>query len=72
MFSQFRPFGETRGDLDLSQVASLSVGWGGYFGTEGERISFTVQPPQRFVCSVLGEHGLQTNGSRGGDANANH
>ncbi len=52
MFSQFKPFGQTRGELDLSQVASISVGWGGYFGTEGERITFTVRPPQRFLCNL--------------------
>ena len=52
MFSQFKPFGQTRGELDLSQVASISVGWGGYFGTEGERITLTVRPPQRFLCNL--------------------
>jgi len=52
MFSQFKPFGQTRGELDLSQVASISVGWGGYLGTEGEHITLTVKPPQRFVCSA--------------------
>ena len=52
MFSQFKPFGQTRGELDLSKIASISVGWGGYFGTAGERITLTVKPPQRFVCGV--------------------
>jgi hypothetical protein len=50
MFSQFRPFGTTAGQLDLSQVASVSVGWGGYLGMDGEQIRFTAKPPQRFVC----------------------
>lgn len=50
MFSQFRPFGQTRGPLDLTKVASISVGWGGYFGTIDEKIVFAVKPPQRFVC----------------------
>jgi len=49
MFSQFRPFGQTQGELDLSKIASISIGWGGYLGTEGEQITFTVKPPQRFV-----------------------
>ena len=53
MFDHFRPFGETRGRLDLTQIASISVGWGGYFGTLGETIEFTVKPPQRFA---LGEN----------------
>ena len=52
MFSQFRPFGQTRGELDLSRIASVSVGWGGYFGAEGEQITFTVKPPQRFICNM--------------------
>jgi hypothetical protein len=50
MFSQFKPFGQTRGELDLSKIASISVGWGGHLGTAGERITFTVSPPKRFVC----------------------
>jgi hypothetical protein len=53
MFSQFKPFGSSktaRGHMDLSQVAALRVGWGGYFGAEGEKISVTVKPLQLFVC----------------------
>jgi len=50
MFSQFRPFGQTQGELDLSKIASISIGWGGYLGTADERITFTVKPPQRFIC----------------------
>jgi len=50
MFSQFKPFGQTTGALDLSQVTSLRVGWGGYFGAEGEKITLTVNPPTRFIC----------------------
>ena len=52
MFSQFKPFGTTHGQLDLSKIASISIGWGGYFGTEGEQITLTVKPPQRFVCGA--------------------
>jgi hypothetical protein len=55
MFSQFRPFGATSGQLDLSQVASISLGWGGYLGTAGEQIRFTVKPPQRFNCGPQDE-----------------
>ena len=53
MFNQFKPFGgskTTKGPMDLSQVAAIRVGWGGYFGAEGEKITLTVKPPQRFVC----------------------
>jgi hypothetical protein len=52
MFSQFRPFGQTRDELDLSRIASISIGWGGYLGTANEQITFTVKPPQRFVCGA--------------------
>ena len=53
LFSQFRPFNAAKkagSTLDLSQVAAVRVGWGGYFGAEGERVAVTVKPPQRFVC----------------------
>jgi hypothetical protein len=55
MFSQFKPFGgskTTKGPMDLSQVAAIRVGWGGYFGAEGEKIALTVNPPQRFMCGT--------------------
>jgi hypothetical protein len=52
MFSQFAPFGQSQGELDLSKVVSISIGWGGYFGTAGERITLTVKPPQRFVSGA--------------------
>ena len=52
MFCQFKPFGQTQGELDLSKIASVSIGWGGYFGTAGEQITLTVKPPQRFVCGA--------------------
>ncbi|MCU0915226.1 MAG: hypothetical protein MUC88_11765 [Planctomycetes bacterium] len=34
------------GILDLRRVADIRLGWGGYFGTEGEKIQFTVALPQ--------------------------
>ena len=49
MFSQFKPFGQTHGPLDLSRIAGASIGWGGYLGTAGEHITFTVRPPQRVL-----------------------
>ena len=55
MFSQFKPFGgskTTKGPMDLSQVTAIRVGWGGYFGAEGEKITLTVKPPQRFMCGA--------------------
>jgi hypothetical protein len=44
-FDAFSPLGQKRtptGQLDLTKVASLSIGWGGYFGKTGERISLKI------------------------------
>jgi len=32
--------------LDLAEITRVSVGWGGYFGKEGERVEFSVALPQ--------------------------
>lgn len=50
MFNQFKPFGQTAGELDRSKVSSISIGWGGYFGAAGEQIDLTARSPQRFLC----------------------
>jgi len=34
------------GRLDLSSIIHISIGWGGYFGTEGEKVEFTLASPQ--------------------------
>jgi hypothetical protein len=34
------------GVLDLQRVSDIRVGWGGYFGTEGETVQFSVALPQ--------------------------
>jgi hypothetical protein len=34
------------GGLDLSKIAELGIGWGGYFGAQGEQIEFTLAQPQ--------------------------
>ena len=52
MFSQFKPFGQAKGALDLSQVAAIRIGWGSYFGAEGEKIALTIRPPQRLTCGT--------------------
>ncbi len=36
---------DTNGKLDLNSVQELRVGWGGYFGKEGETVSFVVASP---------------------------
>jgi hypothetical protein len=33
------------GSLDRSQIESISIGWGGYFGTKDETVVFTVSQP---------------------------
>ncbi len=56
LFDQFRHAGwskpGSRETLDLSQVAAISVGWGGHPGTEGEMITFVTKPPARFSCRL--------------------
>ena len=55
LFSQFHRAGWSGGadvPLDLTKVAAIRIGWGGYFGVEGEKISLTVKPPQRFTCAL--------------------
>lgn len=34
------------GGLDWQDVATVSIGWGAYYGTEGERVEFSLTPPQ--------------------------
>ena len=34
------------GELDLKQVSEIRIGWGGYFGEEGEKVSFTLALPR--------------------------
>ena len=48
-FNQFAPAGWVQGNdnhLDLDQITAMSIGWGGYFGTEGEKVEFTLMPPE--------------------------
>jgi len=37
---------EGDGELDLKRVSEVRIGWGGYLGTEGERVEFSVALPQ--------------------------
>ncbi len=32
--------------FDANEVTEVRIGWGGYFGTEGERVEFSFAPPQ--------------------------
>jgi hypothetical protein len=48
MFQQFKPFGETRGAVELGEIASISVGWGGYLGELDERVRFSTGTPSVF------------------------
>jgi hypothetical protein len=49
-FEQFSPAGWSRTDKPLtpSDITAIRIGWGGYFGTEGEQIVFSTKPPQAF------------------------
>ncbi len=37
---------DPNGKLDLDAIAAMSIGWGGYYGTEGERVEFSLALPQ--------------------------
>lgn len=55
LFDQFHHAGwsqKGKDTLDLTQIAAISIGWGGHPGTEGETITFTAKPPQRFSCDL--------------------
>lgn len=48
-WSRFTPAGwapDPDGRLDLADIIALSVGWGGYLGSEGETIEFSLALPQ--------------------------
>jgi len=37
---------DPNGKLDLDQITAIIVGWGGYFGKEGERVEFSLSVPK--------------------------
>ena len=37
---------DPNGRLDPSSVTEIRVGWGGYFGSEGEKVEFTLCAPR--------------------------
>ena len=44
-----KPAGWTRphdGKLDLAQIATITIGWGGYYGEEKEAVEFAIAPPR--------------------------
>jgi hypothetical protein len=48
-WSRFAPAGWAKdpdGRLDLANVVALSIGWGGYYGSEGEKVEFHLALPQ--------------------------
>jgi len=40
---------DEKGQLDLTRVSEVRVGWGGYLGAEGERIQFSVAAPRAAI-----------------------
>ncbi len=49
-WSRFRPLGDqpaaSNGRLDVDRVTSLSLGWGGHFGQQGDQVAFTCLAPR--------------------------
>ena len=39
---------DPNGRLDLGRITAINVGWGGYYGAEGERIQMRVRAPEAF------------------------
>ena len=37
---------DPNGKLDLKSIRGMSIGWGGYFGKEGEKVQFTLATPK--------------------------
>jgi hypothetical protein len=38
--------------LDLAAITEVRIGWGGYIGTEREKVEFTVALPQTAVAKA--------------------
>lgn len=50
-WSQFQAAGwsnDPNGRLDIDRIAAINVGWGGYFGTEGQKVEFVTHAPDAF------------------------
>jgi hypothetical protein len=47
---------DSDGELDLKRVSEIRIGWGGYLGTEGERVEFSVALPQTGSTAIAGQH----------------
>ncbi|NUQ01859.1 MAG: hypothetical protein HUU35_18590, partial [Armatimonadetes bacterium] len=48
----FRLMGQSKdpnGRLDLDQITAIRIGWGGYFGQEGEQVGFSLAAPRLAV-----------------------
>ena len=43
---------DSDGELDLRNVDEVRIGWGGYLGTEGERVEFSAALPQTAAVGV--------------------
>ena len=47
--TSFQPAGwvkQPKGELAWDRIAHIHLGWGGYFGTEGEKVEFSLTQPQ--------------------------
>lgn len=48
-FARFQLAGwskDSDGELDLQRVDEVRVGWGGYYGSEGETVDFSLAKPE--------------------------
>jgi hypothetical protein len=43
--TSFAPWGKDK-PADLKKISTISIGWGGYYGEEGEELVFSTTPPQ--------------------------
>jgi len=54
-YSQFKLAGwsnDPSGQLDLANITEIRVGWGGYYGTEGEKVEFSLNAPRSATDST--------------------
>ena len=48
---------DNNGELDLNRVDEVRVGWGGYLGTEGEKVAFSFALPQMGAVKMTAAKG---------------
>jgi hypothetical protein len=59
---------DSDGQLDPALVSEIRIGWGGYLGTVGERVQFSVALPRRGLLAKGAPAGFNAEGMRRRDA----